>query len=97
MLLCCHHSPFQKHNQKRETAAYCESFNPMLPQQPTACRGMDNISRRFCPFPHLKAQLRVSAGNVLAFLLPVSRETFSAKKHLPPQQNCRTSRGLSEI
>jgi hypothetical protein len=34
LLLCCHHSPFQKRNQKRETAAYCESFNPMLPQQP---------------------------------------------------------------
>ena len=97
LLLRCHHSPFQNRDQKRETAASCESFNPMLPQQPTACRGMDSISRRFRPFPHLKAQLRLSAGNVLAFFLPVSRETFSAKKHLLPQQNCRTSRGLSEI
>jgi len=51
----------------------------MLPQQPTACRRMDSISRRFRPAPHLKAQLRLSAGNVLAFFLPVSRETFSAK------------------
>jgi len=65
LLLRCHLSLFQNRDQKRETAAYCESFNPMLPQQPTACRGMDSISRRFCPFPHLKAQLRLSAGNVL--------------------------------